>query len=187
MKPYIVNNVFSQEELQELRNAFNNTPLSVDLTLGRNLVYFDNFLHYELILKIKEKVQKIVESVTDKDLLCLGFSGADYNNQYGEPNLPPHYDGDTNDLIFNYQLSSNTSWGIGVDLEVYELEDNSAVVFHPNKNAHWRPIKKFNDGEHVHMLFFRFYDKNETNDYSYLPNHPLDPVFKDINELRDIL
>jgi hypothetical protein len=111
----------------------------------------------------------------------------EYNVKYGAPVLPPHVDGDFNELIIDYQLESNTRWPIGVNLELYPLEDNEAVIFNPNTNIHWRTHKDFQPDEFVHMLFFRFFRAAEKSDYSYLPHHPDDPMFKEVADFRNSL
>jgi hypothetical protein len=111
----------------------------------------------------------------------------EYNAKYGAPILPPHVDGDFNELIIDYQLESNTRWPIGVNLELYPLEDNEAIIFNPNTNIHWRTHKDFQQGEYVRMLFFRFYKANKKSDYSYLPHHPEDPLFKEVADFRNSL
>ena len=115
----------------------------------------------------------------------------EYNSKYGDPTLPPHYDGDFNDIIIDYQLTSSEGiwWPLGVNLSTYPLEDNEALIFNPNLNIHWRPHKHFQPGEYVHMLFFRFCnaDPSKRSDYSYLPGNQQDPAFKEVATLRDSL
>lgn len=109
---------------------------------------------------------------------------AEYSNVYGRPSLPPHFDGDSTEIIVDFQLSSNITWPIGVGKEIYELEDNSALIFNPNADPHWRTIKDFEDGEYVKMLFFRCFKVGEKFDYSDRRLSIHDKIFKDINILR---
>lgn len=108
-----------------------------------------------------------------------------YSAEYGEPHLPTHFDGDSTDFIIDYQLTANTAWPLGADLSVYPLKNNQAVGFNPNKTIHWRPEKKFQPGEYVVMIFFRFFNPRNPSDYSHLPHHPEDPIFKEASEYRD--
>ena len=134
--------------------------------------------------EIGDKVLSLVEAIYGKPMILRSVSCVIYSSEYGQPNLPPHFDADKSDLIVDLQISSNTEWGIGVNLEVYSVEDNSALVFNPNTNIHWRPIKHFKDGEYVKMLFLRFSDKYQETDYSYARKSQGDPVFKDVNAYR---
>jgi hypothetical protein len=138
-------------------------------------------------IEIKEKLESVAKGISGVDMSLSNSSYAEYSSLYGIPELPPHVDGDTNDMIINFQLSSNTCWEIGLNLLMYKLEDNSAIIFNPNTNIHWRPKKIFNDGEYVKMIFFRLCDKKNKKDYSYLPNDPDDIMFKDVVDFRNSL
>lgn len=178
--------LFSEEELQQINDTINNVPESntrINQTLSR--ITYDEARIPETIVK---RLTGLAESIAGKTLrMVYPPSCVEYSNKYGEPHLNPHFDGDSTNLIIDYQLSSNTSWSIGVNFEVHQLEDNSAVVFHPNKNVHWRPVKAFQDGEYVRMMFFRFFDPINTSDYSYLPHHPDDPIFAEVKAFKDSL
>lgn len=134
------------------------------------------------------RLTKLANSISGLDLTLSSITYVEYSSRYGTPSLPPHYDGDNNDLIVNYQFDSNTRWDLGVNFETYEIKNNSALVFNPNKTAHWRPNKIFNDGDFVKMIFFRFAKKENPTDYSDLQKFwPNDEVFKNICEFRNSL
>jgi hypothetical protein len=109
----------------------------------------------------------------------------EYNSLCGNPNLPPHLDSDVNDLILNIQIESNTDWALGLDLKTYTIEDNSALMFNPNKQIHWRAHKEFKDGEYVRMLFVRFFNPKSPSDYSHLDVLQDHEMFKEAIEFRD--
>jgi hypothetical protein len=134
------------------------------------------------------RLTKLANSISGLDLTLSSITYVEYSSRYGTPSLPPHYDGDNNDLIINYQFDSNTRWDLGVNFETYEIKNNSALVFNPNKTAHWRPNKIFNDGDFVKMIFFRFAKKENPTDYSDLQKFwPNDEDFKNICEFRNSL
>lgn len=187
---YKINDIFLEEELLYINNTVNefyinivkNKETEIDARLGRLLIG-----DLKIKPEIQNKLEKIIKELYNLDLKLSNSGYSEYNSKYGQPNLPPHFDGDHTKLIVNFQLSSNTEWNIGIDLDVYKLEDNSATIFNPNKNVHWRPIKDFKDGEYVKMIFFRFVDiaNMEPNiDLRYSIDHE---IFKDINSLRDSL
>ena len=76
---------------------------------------------------------------------------------------------------------------MGLNQKTYTLSDNSALVFNANKEIHWRVHKEFKEGEYVKMLFVRFCNPENMSDYSYLPHHPDDEMFKEAREFRDSL
>lgn len=161
------------------RIQFNINNIS-DLFPVKNLELADKLLTIRLT--------KLANSISGLDLTLSSITYVEYSSRYGTPSLPPHYDGDNNDLIINYQFDSNTRWDLGVNFETYEIKNNSALVFNPNKTAHWRPNKIFNDGDFVKMIFFRFAKKENPTDYSDLQKFwPNDEVFKNICEFRNSL
>lgn len=141
---------------------------------------------YDLPSHILDKLTEIANSQSDVPMVISSAMYVEYSNKYGAPNLPPHFDRDTNNLIINMQLSSNTHWDIGINTETYRLEDNSALIFNGNTNIHWRVHKKFEDNEYVNMLFIRFHDPKNRPDYSHLPNdqHKDYEAFKGAIETR---
>jgi len=137
--------------------------------------------------QIKDKLEKVAKEISGVDMSLRNSSYAEYSAVYGYPDLPPHVDGDSSDMIINFQLSSNTVWELGLDLGTYKLEDNSAMIFNPNTTIHWRPKKTFNDGEYVRMIFFRLCDASNQKNYSHLPNNPDDDMFVEVVRFRNSL
>ena len=192
-------NLFSEEELLYFHKMTDS--LKIPLNKDGSCVYEEDsgfsiskdlgrlqFTIKDVPDKIKLKLEKIAKSFVDYTPSISECTYVEYNSKYGKPVLPVHFDGDRSDLIINYQFLSNTSWGVGLNLNVYELEDNSALIFNPNTQAHWRPHKIFKDQEFVKMLFFRFQNLKDPSDYSQLSQHwPKDEIFKEINDFRNSL
>jgi hypothetical protein len=180
MTAHKLNNIFSDEELQTIKKAVDAVPTIDDPNLGRVRNTID-LNHNDIIVKL----EGLANSLVDQKLYFSSVSYAHYSNLSGEPNLPPHFDSDTTDLIIDYQLEANISWDLGINTEVYPLEDNSAIVFNPNTNIHWRPHRRFEDGEYVKMLFFRFGNAGDISDYGHT-DYSLDhPIFDDARRVRD--
>jgi len=200
MSIHKINNIFSEEELKSIYEIIYNTHIpilkdgsyipaadnfgtGVDSTLGR--LQIGNL--QGLSKQIKDKLADIAHSLSDTALSMDHALYVEYSSKYGAPNLPPHFDYDTNDMIINFQLEANTSWDLGLGLETYSLENNSALIFNGNEHIHWRVHKKFNDGEYVRMIFFRFYNSEKRSDYSHLNYLQDDDVFKEVRDFRDSL
>jgi len=186
---YKLDNLLTPREVRTLNQILENLTeanLKVKDNYGRRI-----FEELEIPAKLVKKLTKLANRFSDVRLeLLYPINGAEYSLDYnGNPNLPPHFDGDFNEIIIDYQLSSTqgTQWPLGVNLETYPLQDNEAVIFNPNANIHWRPIRTFKEGEYVTMLFFRFYNPAKPADNSHLPNHPQDRVFDKVNAYRDSL
>ena len=179
-----VDNLFSQEELDQINDIINNSSTHVHEELGRRQFHG---LASGLGFELETKLTDIARRVSGLPLKLAHAMAVEYSPLYGEPNLRPHLDGCMNDLIINIQLDANTVWDMGLNLQIYTLNDNSALVFNANKEIHWRVHKKFKEGEYVRMMFVRFYNPENMSDYSYLPHHPDDEMFKEAREFRDSL
>lgn len=194
-----INNVFSDSELEVLNNIVNNcvyekisnnknitnqedSGVSIHIELGR--LQFGNL---QLTKEIADKITAIASDI-------LGFNAeldhslySEYSSEYGFPNLPPHLDADNNDLVIDYQLDANTEWGLAAGLDIYSLENNSALAMNANQHIHWRPHKTFEDKEYVKMIFFRFYNPKNRSDYSVLKNYNSGEIFENIRKYRDTI
>jgi hypothetical protein len=177
-----IDNIFSQEEIDHIESVIAERDANLHTRLGR--LKFFNIEGY-LLPEIINKLNDIAKDNSDLPLKMTHAMSVEYSLLYGNPNLPPHFDGDTNDLIINIQLKSNTVWDIGLNLQTYTLSDNSALVFNANKEIHWRVHKEFKDGEYVKMMFVRFFNSENRSDYSYLPGDPNNEIFKEAREFRD--
>ena len=180
----IATNIFSEEEIESLYETIKDNEPEIHGELGR--------IQYNLLLntirsKTVDKLNDVVKEVTDLPLQIRSATYVEYNSLYGKPNLPPHLDADTNDLILNIQIESNTDWAIGLNLKAYDIKDNSALVFNPNKEIHWRAHKEFKDGEYVRMLFIRLFNPDNPSDYSHLDLLQDDEMFTDAIAFRDSL
>lgn len=177
-----IDNVFSQAEIDHINEIISQSPKNMHEALGR----FEVFGMLESLLpETVEKLNNIAKSLSDLPLEIDHAMAVEYSPLYGKPSLRPHRDGDTNDLIINIQLESNTVWDMGLNLQTYTLDDNSALVFNANTETHWRVHKEFKDEEYVRMMFVRFYNSENRSDYSYIPNDPRDEMFKEESQFRD--
>lgn len=182
--------LFTEQELQEINDLFeSNIPKNSEKfrELGRL-----NVLLYGFPAHLTQKLTDLANSLRDPSEplldLVLAPSAVEYNAKYGVPNLLPHYDGDWTDLIFDFQLSSNTDWPLGVELGIYPLEDNSAIVFNPNKALHWRPAKTFQGDEYIRLVFFRFLNQDNPTDNDGLQiAKPEEAHYKEVGQYRESL
>ena len=178
----IAKNIFSQKEIARIRRFVSTKTPELNDELGR--LVFGN-IKDALTRQTCIRLLDIAKTVTDLPLLISSAIYVEYSPLYGKPNLPPHFDADTNDLILNIQLESNTDWLLGLNLETYLLKDNSALIFNGNKEIHWRVHKEFKEGEYVKMLFVRFSNPNNPSDYSHLNLLQDNDIFKEARKFRD--
>lgn len=176
-----IDNMFTQKELFEIEECILKLSDNAenDKDLGRLKIQLNN-----LSPKIERKIRDIAIDLFGKTYSSPSTTYVEYSNKYGQPNLPAHFDSDNNDLVFDYQLKSNTNWDFGVGTNIYPLTDNSCVVFNANEHIHWRPNKEFKDGEYLKMIFFRLSDINNRKDYSHMDYKIGDPIFDEVNAYK---
>lgn len=200
MNVYKINDLFSNTELDVLYAFINRIVIPIkddgtyiyDTGNGKEECAVSKDLgriqsSSEVPKEVCDTLFKIARDTSSKELSCSGMTYVEYNKKYGTPNLPPHFDGDQSEIIINYQISSNTSWDIGLNKDLYKIKNNSAIVFNPNKNIHWRPHKVFAEGEYVRMIFFRFQDVNNTVNNLHLRYSKNHEIYDEANKLRDSL
>ena len=186
-------NLFTSEELDIIKSLYLEASNKTDLSEEEAQYPYEELgrFHIEGVF-LPEHIQKKLEGIVNLELpepleMLNPPLYVEYNAKYGQPNLQPHVDGDFTDFIIDFQLESNTQWPLGLNEEVYPLEDNEALLFNPNTNIHWRPRKTFQEDEYVKMIFFRFLNQESPSDYSYLPHNPADPMFTSVHSFRDNL
>lgn len=176
MKTKKLTNVFSEDEIKEVKNTIKETldkskinefldqtehdqePYNqyIYLNQGRKDLYHIEFSH-----NIIDKITKIANEMFEKDLFLCGVQYTEYvGDLTGNPTLGIHYDGGDVDFILDYQLESNHTWGIAIEEDVYEINDNELMLLRPVSNLHYRPIKQFDKNHYLKMIFFKFMEKN---------------------------
>jgi hypothetical protein len=137
-----------------LQILFSEPILIKDKILGRVMMK-----QLEIPLEILKKVEQKVNDVFNNSYeLIHTVSYFEYDKKYGNPKLAVHKDA-TEDYVSmhaDYQLDSNVDWPINVEGTDISVANNEIIIFDGYTQNHSRPVKKFNDGEFVKMLLFRF-------------------------------
>jgi hypothetical protein len=175
----ILKNVFTTEEVKEIKDQINFMVNTKHVEM-ENQEVFDpepmvqySYLNqgrrdtYDIRFspRVVQKITKIANELLDDGLESVSLTGVQYTEYSGDmkgnPSLGIHFDGGKDcDMILDYQLESNVSWGIGIDEEVYTLEDNELLLLNPVTKIHYRPKKKFHSGDLTRMIFFKFASGN---------------------------
>jgi hypothetical protein len=175
MKTKLVKDILSNEDVARISSLIDQELLrrpvkrqpnpSRETDTGETTNILENYgrlemKHINLPEDIIGKLYYTVKNSSDEEFPNLAFGFviyAEYSKKYGNnPMLDPHFDiSDAHTIILDYQLESNTSWDITVESETFSIYDNSGLLFEPEGNVHYRPIKKFDDGEFIKMLFIR--------------------------------
>lgn len=192
----IIKNVFTDQEIVEIKNTIAEALLKCEvhefedqvevpqkpynkyvyINQGRQDVYGIKFSRH-----ISEKVIGIAKNMTGKDLFLCGTQYTEYDGSIGgNPSLGMHHDGGDVDFLLDYQLESNFSWGIGIEKDVYEIDDNESILLRPVTNLHYRPRKKFEQHNYLKMIFFKFMETDFTR------YNPIDPSSEDLAIIESI-
>lgn len=186
----LINSLLRKDEIQKnedgtyVQHDGNGNAYGVHSGLGRLQYRIEDSQQFG---ELKNNLAKKINELFGLNISSSGAYCAEYSAEFGTPNLPVHWDHDNTEIIFNYQLSCTTAWDIGVNKDIYSMEDNSALVFNPNKYMHWRPHKIFKEGEYIKMIFFRFTDLNNPSDYAHLDYTIGHEIFSEVNEFRNNL
>lgn len=72
--------------------------------------------------------------------------------------LHPHADSSTCGIILDYQLDTNLTkpWYLGIDDNVYTMENNEIIYLNANLDWHWRPYRLFQPGEYLINLLVQY-------------------------------
>ena len=154
----VIKNLFNKNDIELLKKTISTYTHVIKLDepqLGRTRYDFDS-LPDEIMIKINGIAKNI-----DANLKFASDYYVEYSSAYGKPCLPVHTDSVHNKLVIDYQLESNIDWSIYVDGNRFNLKDNDALTINVNSQAHWRPQRKFSDGESLKMIFFHFLDESD--------------------------
>lgn len=149
----IIDNIFSQEQIDYIYDVINNTPEDkgvVQTRLGHRAWFAD--FNEDLRLHL----EKIVQDRFGSEWHLNEFQFARYSNDYGYlPKLYPHFDDafSHHKLTLDVQIRANTEWPIVIEGVPFTLKDNQGLIFSGTDQIHWREDKTLADGEFLDMFF----------------------------------
>ena len=146
--------------------------------MSRTLIEFD------MPKNLEDKLDVVAKPLYKGDIALCHWNYIDYNIKYGygdnSPALPPHLDADENLVTVNYCLDTNIEWDLYVgnwndtgNFTKYSLSPGQTIVFSAVNQIHWRPKRKFKEGEFCEIISM---DYCPTTSYRFTgePN-PIDP------------
>jgi len=109
----------------------------------------------------------------DHLVLKKDYSFARYSPKFGyRAKLFPHYDTRPSQRVtFDIQLKTSEPWALVVEEDVYNLQDNQALVFAGTQQIHWREDKQIADDAEIDMIFCHL---------EYVSDMPLDNQQEDV-------
>lgn len=143
--PFYVENLFTEEDRQELRNIIETNrqlePFIIGDTIQDGYIRTSEFrsryqpkiaknmsrmlIEFDMPKHLEDKLDAVAKKVYTEDIALCHWNYIDYNLKYGygdnSPALPPHLDADENLVTVNYCLDTNIEW----DLYVSDLWDSN--------------------------------------------------------------
>lgn len=172
--PFYIENLYSDEDMHQLREIWAKGRAMKPILYGPNEAHDQEepneltrfrpkhiknmsrlLLEFEMPKGIEEKLDLIAKPIYDGDIAMCHYNYIEYNLKYGDGNdpiLPPHLDGDENLVTLNTNIGGNIDWDIYVDGKRYTLEVGQTIVFSAINQVHWRPKRKFKEGEYLEIL-----------------------------------
>ena len=132
----------------------------------------------------EKRLDEIAKPLYNGNIALCHWNYIDYNLKYGygdnSPALPPHLDADENLVTINYCPDTNIDWDLYVsnwddtnNFTKYSLKGGQTIVFSAVNQIHWRPKRKFKDGEFCEIISM---DYCPTTSYRFTgEQNPIDP------------
>lgn len=191
--PLLVEKPFTQEQIQGMRDVLEENranPLGKVRIPGEHEEYRSDGNRFDprimkhmsrMVIEFvcpkdsEEVMDKYVKPLYNGDIRLTHYSYLDYNPKYGEgeylPSLPPHVDSANTLVTFNYCLDGNIDWDVVIDGKAYELKPGDALLFSAVNQVHWRPKRKWKEGDFMEILTF---DYSPPDDWRF--THGVDPL-----------
>jgi hypothetical protein len=118
--------------------------------------------------EIEDRINEVVKNSLGNHLvLKKDYSFARYSPKFGyRTKLFPHYDTRPSQRVtFDIQLKTSEPWALVVEEDIYNLQDNQALVFAGTQQVHWREDKQIADNAEIDMVFCHL---------EYVDDRPLD-------------
>jgi hypothetical protein len=178
--PFIVEKPFTDDQIARLRDVIETnrqrnpeyrqvpSPTGQEQYNGthqfdpKKIVHMSRLLiEFECPADIVETMDAVCKPIHKDPIQLVHYNYIDYNLKHGEgknaPSLPPHLDADENLVTFNYCLDQNIEdWEVWVEDKPYTLKKGDAIIFSAVNQVHWRPKRKWKEGEFVEIVSFDY-------------------------------
>jgi hypothetical protein len=171
-----IENIFSKIEIDYLKDIIKEKESLKLYTLrpdtGRITMPLPH-LKSEIIYKVEE----IIKNSYGKNYKVKDVGFNRYKLEYGNPKLKPHVDDGNCEIVFDYQFETNKKWDVVVNGNSIGLNDNDAVIFEGEKDAHWRKPTRFSPNDYVSMINFNAVSSNHWSNFTEVD--PIGPTERD--------
>jgi hypothetical protein len=170
VKPHIVKNFFTKEEIDVLLAIVNYQKIANDLGEFYSPLVLPTMARMQIEVmyppSIQRKLEIFASEMVGEEVFMYHNSYLSYNQKHSpgvNPKLPVHYDSDNyfSKLTMDYQLESNIDWPIVIEDESFNLQYGDLLVFWGAGQAHWREPVLFKEGDNTEVLTMHFSTKKD--------------------------
>jgi hypothetical protein len=158
IKNGIINNIFSNEDFNRLKNHFLNdfdmSSIEYD-DWGRKLVHSSSD---PILLEYSQKLLPVVKDFFEDQSINPTYS---MYAEYSDTTIGLHKHKDLNACQYTVDvlLHQTTQWPLHIEGVAQPLEENDALLFCGEAQEHWRELLE-NNSEKIGVVFFHFVDEN---------------------------
>ena len=161
----ILYNVFTDKQIKRIYSWVESCPkdkIKLPNTYGQIAYYIDQFDSRDSGAEdIFLSIENALKLEYNLDIKASAIQFARYTLDSGnQPWLPPHYDKVFQKpmITVDIQMSGNIDWPVYVNGNMYNLQDNQALVFSGTHQIHWRPKIKLEKDQYLDMIFCHMED-----------------------------
>lgn len=159
--PRIINNLFTDEEVQSIKKDFDTYPMDKIKVQGHNgMGNLD--IDFSQKRTIIEKVEKLVSDICGEEVEVLEANPIKYNTSFGWfVKFAPHYDARPVEMfVLDYHVQGNDDWSVFVEGKEFAVNDNDALLFNGTGQVHWREQKQLKEDTNIDIILFWIQHKN---------------------------
>jgi hypothetical protein len=152
-KPVVIDNVFTQLEIDQIYAAFDKNEKPLEPEFGRT----SYLIKRNKIEGVFKTVENLMIKTFNQKMLCNEDPFIiRYNTEYGyQTKLAPHFDRrDYHKAVFDVQLNYNEDWAIVIGEETFNLKFNQGLLFIGTDQLHWREEKTLKAGSEIDLLIW---------------------------------
>jgi hypothetical protein len=152
-KPVVIDNVFTQLEIDQIYSAIDEKEQPLEAEFGRT----SYVIQKQKIEGVFETVENLMTKTFNQKMLCREDPFIiRYNTKYGyQTKLAPHFDRRPyHKAVFDVQLNYNEDWAIIIGEETFNLKFNQGLLFIGTDQLHWREEKTLKAGSEIDLLIW---------------------------------
>ncbi len=161
MNSFYVDNLFSPEDYEYLRDYVNN-----NVENASDFIYTDYYGRWWNIIEFDDRINTFIMNAVKKhlntDSLVMAFNQCIKYQKVGNsiPNLLPHTDHFYNDYTLDITVDTTLDWPLNVAGTDFPCRNNSGIFLDGNNENHHRPQYPGNENDYMTMVYINLVNQN---------------------------